>query len=110
MNPKSVLEPATQLVFLGKWLDLLERMVWSHEVARVDSLAVAKEAHAIFSRLPSLAGVACPFVAGAYCWINGEQAGHTPVAVLESLVVQTVASELWRTPLPGIQNLCLELG
>ena len=26
VSPKSVLEPATQLVFLGKWLDLLERM------------------------------------------------------------------------------------
>ena len=34
-NAKSVLEPSTGLVFLGKWLDLLERMVWSHEVARL---------------------------------------------------------------------------
>ena len=35
VSPKSVLEPATQLVFLGKRLDLLERMVWSHEVAHL---------------------------------------------------------------------------
>ena len=35
VSPKSVLEPATQLVFLGKWLDVLERMVWSHEVAHL---------------------------------------------------------------------------
>ena len=43
-------------------------------------------------------GVACPF-AGAYCWINGEQVGHTPVAVPESLVVlQTVAAEQWHAP------------
>ena len=33
VSPKSVLEPSTKLVFLGKWLDSLERMVWSHEVA-----------------------------------------------------------------------------
>ena len=41
VRPKSVLEPATQLVFLGKWLDLLERMVWSHEVTHLQML-VAK--------------------------------------------------------------------
>ena len=35
VSPKSVLEPATQLVFLGKWLDLLGRVVWSHEVAHL---------------------------------------------------------------------------
>ena len=35
VSPKSVLEPATHLVFLGNWLDLLVRMVWSHEVAHL---------------------------------------------------------------------------
>ena len=35
VSPKSVLEPATQLGFLGKWLDLVQRMVWSHEVAHL---------------------------------------------------------------------------
>ena len=38
VSPKSVLEPATQLVFWGKWLDLLGRVVWSHEVADLDLL------------------------------------------------------------------------
>ena len=38
VSPKSVLEPSTRLVFLGKWLDLLERMVWSHEVAHLQML------------------------------------------------------------------------
>ena len=38
-------------------------------------------------------------------------AGHTPVAVLESLVVlQTVAAEPWRAPVAGVQTMCLELG
>ena len=56
-------------------------------------------------------GVVCPLATGAYCWVNREQAGHTPVAVLESLaVLQTMAAEPWRPPLPGVQTLCLELG
>ena len=38
VNTKSVLEPATKLVFPGKWLDLLEGMVWSHEVAHLQML------------------------------------------------------------------------
>ena len=55
--------------------------------------------------------MACPFAAGAYCWVNGEQVGHTPVAVLESLVVlQTMAAEPWRAPVASVQTLCLELG
>ena len=33
VSPKSVLEPATQLVFLGKTADLLERIIWSHRMA-----------------------------------------------------------------------------
>ena len=35
VSPKSVLEPSTRLVFLGKWLDLLERVIWSHELAHL---------------------------------------------------------------------------
>ena len=35
VSPRSVLEPFTRLVFLGKWLDLLDRVGWSHEVARL---------------------------------------------------------------------------
>ena len=38
VSPKSVLEPATYLVFLGKRLDLLERMVWLHEVAQLQMM------------------------------------------------------------------------
>ena len=56
-------------------------------------------------------GVVCPLATGAYCWVNREQAGHTPVAVMESLaVLQTMAAEPWRAPLPGVPTLCLELG
>ena len=65
MSPKSVLEPATKLVFRGKWLGLLERMVWSHEVAHLQMLvaclrlpvwALAETAYAVFFGLSSLAG------------------------------------------------------
>ena len=55
--------------------------------------------------------MASPFVGGAYCWINEERVGHTPVAVLESLVVlQTVAAEPWRAPVARVQTMCPELG
>ena len=56
-------------------------------------------------------GVACLFAAGAYCWLREEGGGHTPVAVLESLVaLQTVAAEPWRAPVARIQTMCMELG
>ena len=67
VSPKSVSEPAIQFVFLGKWVDLLERMVWSHAVALlqmlvawplVGGMAVAKQAYAIIFRVPSLVGAA----------------------------------------------------
>ena len=100
VNPKSVLEPSTTLVFLGKWLDLLERMVWLHEVAHLQ-MFVAWLRLALWRSQKRLVqsflgfihwqvcprGLVCPFAAGAYCWLNGDQGGHTPVAVLESLVV-----------------------
>ena len=56
--------------------------------------------------------VACPFAAGACCWLREEGGGgHTPVEVLESLVAfQTVAAEPWRAPLAWIQTMCMELG
>ena len=124
VSPKSVLEPATQLVFLGKWWDLLERMVWSHEVAHLQMLvawlrmAVWRSQKRLMQSFLGLLhwqvrprGVVCPFPTGAYCWINEERVGHTLVAVLESLVVlQTVAAEPWRAPVARVQTLCLELG
>ena len=124
VSPKSVLEPATQLVFLGKWLDPLVRMVWSHEVAHLQMfvawlrLAVWRsESRLLQSFLGFLhwqvrpRGVACPFAAGAYCWLREEGLGHTLVAVLDSLVVlQTVAAELWRAPVARVQTMCMELG
>ena len=67
VSPKSVLEPATQLVFWGKWLDLLVRMVWSHEVAHLQMLvawlrlAVWRSQNRLmqsFFRVPALAGSA----------------------------------------------------
>ena len=56
-------------------------------------------------------GLACPVTAGAYCWLNGDMGGHTPVAVLQSLVVlQVLAAEPWCAPSADVQTLCLELG
>ena len=56
-------------------------------------------------------GLACPFAAGAYCWIHGDQEGYTPVAVLEFLaVLQEFAAEPWRAPKPRVQSLCTQLG
>ena len=119
-----ILEPATKLVFLGNRLDLLERMVWSYEVARLQMLVVWLRL-AVWRSQKSLVQsflgflhwqvrprrLACPFAAGAYCWVNEEQAGHTLVAVLESLVVlQTTAAEPWHAPPARVQTLCLELG
>ena len=99
VSPKSVLEPATQLVFLGKWLDLLVRMVWSHEVAHLQMLvawlrlAVWRSQKRLMQSFLGFLhwqvrplGVVCPFAAGAYCWLREEGGEHTPVAVLESLL------------------------
>ena len=124
VSPKSVLEPAAQLVFLGKWLDVLERMVWSHEVAHLQMfvawlrLAVWRSQRRLMLSFWGFLhwhvrprGVACPFAAGAYGWLREEQIGHTLVAVLESLVVlQTVAAEPWRAPVARVHTMCLELG
>ena len=122
MSPKSVLEPATQLVFLGKWLDLLERMVCSHEVAHLQMfvawlrLAVWRSQRRLMQSFLGFLhwqvrprGVVCPFAAGAYCWLREERIGHTPVVVLESLVVlHTVAAEPWCAPVARVQTMCLE--
>ena len=55
--------------------------------------------------------MACPFAAGAFCWVNEQRVGHTPVAVLESLVVlQTVAAKPSRALVARVQTMCLELG
>ena len=56
-------------------------------------------------------GVACPFAAGSYCWSNGEQARHTPVAVLESLVVlQSRGVRMWQVSRPCNSSLdCTDL-
>ena len=52
-----------------------------------------------------------PVCGGAYCWLREEGLGHTPVAILESLVVlQTVAAEPWRAPVARFQTMCMELG
>ena len=124
VSPKSVLEPATQLIFLGKWLDLLVRMVWSHEVAHLQMLvallrlAVWRSQRTLMQSFLGFLhwqvrprGVACPFAAEAYCWLREQGLGHTPVAVLQSLVVlQTVAAEPWRAPMARVQTMCMKLG
>ena len=115
VSPKSVLEPSTKLVFHVKWLDLLERVVWSHEVAHLQmfvawlGLAVWWSQKRLMQSFLGFLhwrmrprGLACPFAAGAYCWLNGEQVGHTLVALLETLVVlQAMSTEPWRAPVAG---------
>ena len=91
-------------------------MVWSHEVAHLQ-IFVARIRLAVWRSQKRLMqsflgflqwqvrprGPACPFAAGAFCWINEERVGHTPVALLESLVVpQTVAAEPWRAPVARV--------
>ena len=85
VNPKSVLECATKLVFLGEWLDLLERMVWSHEVAHLQILVAwlrlvvwRPQKRLIQSFLGFLncqvqpRGLACTFDAGPYSSTRGK--------------------------------------
>ena len=38
VSPKSVVELVTRLLFPGKWLDLLERIEWLHEVVHLQML------------------------------------------------------------------------
>ena len=86
--------------------------MWSHEVAHLEMfvtwlrLAVWRSQKRLLQSFLGFLhwqvrprGVACPFAAGAYCWLREEGFGRTPVAVLESLVVlQTVAAEPCRWP------------
>ena len=124
VSPKSVLEPSTRPALLWKLPDLLGRMIWSHEVAHLQ-MFVAWLGLAAWRSLKRLMqsflgflhwqvrplGPACPFVAVAYCWLNGQQVGHTLVAVLEPLVVLRVMfGEPCRAREAGVQTLCLELG
>ena len=69
----------------------------------------------MFFGVPSLAGAATrrgvPFCCRGLLLDSRETAGHTLVAVPESLVVlQTVAAEPWRAPVARVQTMCLELG
>ena len=77
--------------------------MWSHEVAHLQMfvawlrLAVWRcQKRLMRSYLGFLhwqvhpRGLARPFAAGAYCWLNRDMGGHAPVAVLESLVVLQV--------------------
>ena len=87
-------------MFLGKWIDLLNKVVWLHEVAHLQ-MFVVRNRLAVWRSQKRLnqsflgflhwevrpRGVACPFAAGAYCWVNGDAQGHTRLAILESLVV-----------------------
>ena len=125
VGPKSVLEPSTRTVFLGKWLDLLERRVWSHKVAHLQMLVAwirlavrrSQKRRLMQSFLGFLhwqvrpRGLACPFAVGASCWLNGDQGGYTPVAVLESpVVLQVMAAEPWCARAADVQTQCLKLG
>ena len=98
-------------------------MVWSHEVAHLQMfvawlrLAVWRLQWRLLQTFWGFLhwqvrprGLACPFAAGAHCWLREEGLEHTPVADLESQVVlQTVAAEPWRAPVARLQTMCMEL-
>ena len=80
VSPKSVMEAAIRLVFLGKQLDLVVRKVWSHPVAHLQlfmawiRLAVWRSQRRLMQSFLGYLkwhvrprGTACPFAAGAYC-------------------------------------------
>ena len=98
--------------------------MWSHEVAHLQMfvawmrLAVWRSQRRLLQSFLGFPhwhvrprGVLCPFAATTYCWLREERMGHTPVAVLESLVaLLTVASEPWRAPVARVETICMELG
>ena len=118
-----MLEQCGKLVCLGKWVDLLERRFWSHEVANLQMLVAWPRLAVWRSQKPLLQsflgfvhcqvrprGLACPFAAGDSCWLKRDRGGHTPVAALESLVVlQAMAPEPCCAPEASVRTLCPEL-
>ena len=94
-------------------------MVWSHEVAHLQMfVAVWRSQKRVMQSFSGFLhwqvrprGLACPFAVGACCWLIRDMGGHTPPAVLDSLVVlQVKAAEAWCAPCADVQTICLKLG
>ena len=109
-------------MFRAKWIDFLNGVIWSHEVAKLQMFVAwirvavwrsqkwLMQSFLVFLQCqvrPS--GVACPLCGGGVLLAEWGCTGpHTPLAVLESLVVlQVVAAEPWCALVPGVHTLCL---
>jgi hypothetical protein len=92
VSPKSVLEPATGILFLGKFIDTCERKMWSHPRAGLQTFAqwvrLATATHPHPQHLNKVLGFIQwhvrprkgmgPFLAAAYCCEQWGQDDHPP--------------------------------
>ena len=110
VSPKSVLEPTTRILFLGKHIDTQVRRIWSHPRAYLQMFAQwlrLTAAHPHPRHLNEVLGFIqwhvrpCrgmgPFLAWAYCWQNWGAIGQVvPLKVLHGLATAIVfAMEPW---------------
>ena len=114
VSPKSVLEPTTHVLFLGKHVDTQARRIWSHPRAYLQMFAqwlrLATAAHPHPRHLNKVLGFIQwhvrprrgigPFLAGAYCWQRWGAVGQpVPLKVLHGLATAIVfAMEPWHPP------------
>ena len=116
MSPKSVLEPTTRILFLGKHIDTQARRVWSHPRGYLQMFAqwlrLAIAAHPHPRHLNKVLGFiqwqvrpCCgmgPFLAGACCWQRGGGGAvgqPVPLKVMHGLATAIVfAMETWSPP------------
>ena len=100
VSPKSVLDPTTRILFLGKHIDTQAKRIWSHPRAYLQMYAqwlrLATAAHPHPRHLNKVLGFMQwhvrprrgmgPFLAGAYCWQWWGAVGQpVPLKVLHGL-------------------------
>ena len=105
VSPKSVLDPMTRILFLGKHIDTQAKRIWSHPCAflqmYVQWLRLATAAHPHPRHLTKVLGFIQwhvrprkgmgPFLAGAYCWQRRGAVGQlVPLKVLHGLATAIV--------------------
>ena len=114
VSPKSVLEPTTRILFLGKHIDTRARRVWSHPRAYLHMFAqwlrLATAAHPHPRHLNKVLGFIHwhvrprrgmgPFLSGVYCAQRWGAVGQpVPLKVLHGLATAIVfAVEPWSPP------------
>ena len=114
VSPKSVLEPPTRILFLGKHIDPQMRRIWSHPRAFLQMFAqwlrLATAVHPHPRHLNKVSGFIQwhvrprrgmgPFLAGAYCWQRWGAVGQpVPLKLLHGLATAIVfAMEPWSPP------------